>query len=132
MHFWPLSWRGRHGHANMNIEACPSVPDVTQSNSSETFVTLHDDSPSRNHHSHAVGTVTLQVVKPPETPQGLRARPSVDSIRRELLSNTGVQRDFLVQKNQDADRMLPAVPSRSWSMPSQLGSLDIGFLWSTD
>ena len=119
MHFWPLSWRGRHGHANMNIEACPSVPDVTQSNSSETFVTLHDDSPSRNHHSHAVGTVTLQVVKPPETPQGLRARPSVDSIRRELLSNTGVQRDFLVQKNQDADRMLPAVPSRSWSMPSQ-------------
>jgi hypothetical protein len=130
MTYWTslLSWRNRETTGSATVKGDPGhvVPDVTHSHSSETATTMNDDTPTRNHSPQYytdsdIVTLHLQVLRAPDTPEGLRPRPSMERIRQECVteSDGGPSRDFLVEKTLDPSRMLPAVPSRSWSMPSQ-------------
>eukprot|EP00977_Amphora_coffeiformis_P002067 scaffold392_cov177-Amphora_coffeaeformis.AAC.11 len=110
MPFWTLPWRRNTQASNLTgfdeADLCHHLPDVTHSNSSETSSTIHDD---------------VHYAKTPSTPEGLRPRPSTKTLRMELKIDTDnrSKRDFLVEKKVETSRMLPAAPSRSWSMPSQ-------------
>lgn len=116
------------------VDLCQFPPDVTQSNSTETSTTIHED----HHHNNTNSPnspkqryVTVRVPQAPHTPEGLRPRPTVQDLRQQLGINNDSSveeqqppaapkpRNFLVEKKVDASRMLPAAPSRSWSMPSQ-------------
>ena len=118
MPFWTFSWRRNNQTSNLTAsldenDLCQYLPDVTYSNSSETSTTVHD---------------STQYVKTPSTPEGLRPRPSIKTVRRELKidSDNRPKREFLVEKKLDESRMLPTAPSRSWSMPSQPSLTQIG------
>ena len=129
MTFWHLSsWKRKDTKNESTFKStsdeadyCHTLPDVTRSNSSETSTTIHDISPKPNKPT-VESFVTLRMVQPPGTPEGLRPRPTMEVLRKELEIDSGEKRpkrDFLIEKKVDPSRMLPPAPSRSWSMPSQ-------------
>ena len=115
--FWTLSWRRNTRASDLTesdeVDLCQHLPDVTHSNSSETCSTIHDET---------------HWAKAPSTPEGLRPRPSMKTLRMELKIDVDnpPKREFLVEKKADQSRMLPTAPSRSWSMPSQPSLAQVG------
>ena len=134
MSFFNLPWV-RSSLTNRNDQnpelTSPTRPAVWQPRETE----------QRDEHASTTSDfIHVPVMREPHTPEGLRTRPSASMIRQELGLDSREEpenhqssdhvpppdiRPFLVEKSSATNNnLLPPVPSSSWSIPRQTGSMD--------